>query len=474
MVLRMLILLCFLVFPFNLFSNAYIIPIKGTIDLGLSSFVKRAIEEAKQSNASAIILDIDTHGGRLDAVDQISSYISGAKPIPVIAFVRGKAWSAGALISLSCQKIYMAKGSSIGSAEPRRVSLFGSPEIDEKSISAVRAKFRSTAEENGHSPVLAEKMVDKDILLKMIEYEGITSAVKEEEYNIKKERVGEGKIRTVPAPVGFGRGKLLNLSAGEAKTLKLAYNVVDTVDDVIRGEGFSEYEVIKKTMNWAEAMVRFFTDPMVSSLLLTLGFLGLLSELRMPGWGISGTIGVIFLILFFWGHYLVGLANWIEIILFTVGVGLLILEIFITPGFGIAGISGIILIVTSLFLAMVKHPFKPEQFEITQAFYVITYALVGSILVWILTMRFLPRTHFWKRLILVTEQKKELGYTSEANRLKKYVGRTGIADTYLRPSGRIRIENELIDAETQGEFIENGNPVIVVKIEGSRVIVKEV
>jgi membrane-bound serine protease (ClpP class) len=470
----LLTLLLPLIFCSNLLSESvYVIPVKGTIDLGLSAFIGRSIGEAKQANAVAIILDIDTYGGRLDATDQIASFISDAKPIPVLAFVRGQAWSAGALISLACRYIYMAEGSSIGSAQPRGIGVLGAQELDEKTISAVRAKFRSIAEENGHNPSLAEKMVDKDIGLKLVEYEGTIKILKEEELQAKIKQVGEEKIRTLPAPIGFEKGKLLNLSAQEAKTLKLASAIVNTIEDIAKEQGWERYEFVQKQMNWAEIMVRFFTDPTVSSILIMLGILGIIYELQMPGWGISGTLGIIFLAIFFWGHHLVGLADWIEIILVIAGLGLLAVEIFITPGFGIAGISGIILTLGGIFLAMVRHPFEAPAHEITQALYVITYALVGSILMLILTTKFVPKTHFWKRVALLTEERAEQGYTTQVERLKMYVDKQGVADSYLRPSGRIKIGDELIDAETQGEFIDKGEIVKVIRFEGSRVIVKK-
>ncbi|MBU0548948.1 MAG: nodulation protein NfeD, partial [Candidatus Omnitrophica bacterium] len=221
-----------------------------------------------------------------------------------------------------------------------------------------------------------------------------------------------------------------------------------------------------------EALVRFLTHPLFSPLLLSLGFLGIMFELRMPGWGVSGTLGILFLALFFWGHYLVGLAGWTEMIILFLGVLLLLLEIFVIPGFGIAGISGIILILVGIFLSLVKQPFSAPQAQLNQAFYTLSFSIIltfsGIILLW----KFLPHTALWKRIILSYSETKKEGFRSSAD-LKSYLGKNGISLTALRPSGRAQIEAKTLDVITGGEFIDKDKKIKVIEVLGNKIIVSE-
>ncbi|MFH1777314.1 MAG: NfeD family protein [Candidatus Omnitrophota bacterium] len=454
----------------NSAEKIYIIPIKGVIDLGLSSFIKRSVEQAKEDNAAAIIFEIDTFGGRVDAAVDICTYISSSAPIPTYAYITNQAWSAGALISLACKEIYMATGSSIGSAEPRVSSPFGQQELsDEKTISAIRAKFKSIAEENNHSPNLAQAMVDKDIELKLVKIKGEPFILTPDEVEEKKLRLEENDI-VIEKNIS-PKDKLLNLTAQESKTLGLAKDIYPSREELLKHLELSTAEITETSPNWAEIVVRFLTHPILSSLLLMLGMMGLFFELRMPGWGVSGTVGLLCLALFFWGHYLVGLANWFDVLLFAVGIILIMLEIFVIPGFGFAGILGIISIIISLFLALIKHPLHFPTWEISHALYIIAYAFIGAFLIIILTLRFLPQTTFWKKFILAASEKKTAGFKSRDLPNEKYLGKIGKTTTVLRPSGKAIFDKELLDVVTDGEFIEKNTFVVIAKIEKNRIMV---
>lgn len=452
-------------------QKVYVIPIKGVIDLGLSGFVKRALEEAKENGASAVIFEIDTFGGRVDATVDICSYIEELGPIPTFAYVLGEAWSAGALIALASKSIIMTPGSSIGSAEPRISGMGSQQPTDEKTVSALRAKFKSIAEQNEHPGNLAMGMVDKDIELKKISIKGKTEIVTNEELQERKTKFRERDIKIIKTI--SAKGKLLNLTAEEALNLKLADKILSTREELLEFAQLKGAEVIESSLNWSEKLVRFLTHPVVSSLLLSLGSLGIIFELRMPGWGISGTVGAIALILFFWGHYLIGLANWTEIFLFLLGMILLILEIFVIPGFGIAGISGTALVLAAIFLALVKHPFEIPRRELIQASYTMVYSLIITFAVILLSFKFLPRSGLWKRLILTQQEKTGRGFRAAPSR-KIYLGKTGNTLCPLRPSGRAAFGNEMLDVISEGGFIEKDKEVKVVNVEGNRIVVSEV
>lgn len=453
-------------------APVYVIPVKGIIDLGLSGFIKRSLQEAKENHARAVIFEIDTFGGRVDAATDICRYIEDSPDIPKIAFIDDQAWSAGALIALACQRIIMSEGSSIGSAEPRISTGFNPEQTDEKTVSAISAKFRAVAEQNGHSPNLAAAMVDKDIILKKVKIDEQIFILTPEEIESKKSELGEENV-TILSTI-TEKGKLLNLSAQEAKKLNLASDIFSSRQAILKSMNWPEEAVVETSMSWSEVFVRFLTHPVVSSMLLTLGFLGLIFELRLPGWGIGGTLGLLFLALFFWGHYLVGLANWGELILFLAGVVLLLLEIFVIPGFGIAGILGIILLVASLFLALVKHPFHTPKPELMSAAYIISVALMATFVAAILLFRFIPHTSIFRKLILASEESKSKGYQIGEDKWKQYLNRTGRTLTLLRPAGRAVFGDEIVDVVTEGEFIDKDKLVRVIEIKGNHIVVTQV
>lgn len=448
----------------------YIIPVKGTIDLGLSGFIKRALNEARQNKAQAIILEIDTFGGRVDAAVEITYALEKVKPIPTVAFIDDEAWSAGALISLACEKIIMSPGSSIGSAEPRALGFGKTDELaDEKVVSAVRAKFKSVAQENNHPVNLALAMVDKDSQITQVKIKDEIKILNAQELEEAKSKYREKDIEVIK--IINPKGKLLNLTAKEAKGLGLAKEILSSKTQILEFLGLDKASLKEVKPNWSEALVRFLTHPIVSPLLLILGFLGIFFELQMPGWGISGTLGAIFLALFFWGHYLVGLAGWTELIIFFLGVLLLLLEILVIPGFGITGIAGIALIFLGIFLSLIKHPFSAPKIQIIQAFYTLSSVIIITFVMVVLTWRFLPKTGLWRRIILDFSETRKSGF-EPATSQEYYLGKTGKTLSALRPSGKAIVEGHTLDVITEGEFIDKDKEIKVIKVEGNKIIVK--
>lgn len=403
-------------------DEVYLVSIKGTIDLGLSSYVQRALEEAVLNKAKAVIIEIDTFGGRVDAAIQIRDGIINLN-MPTVAYIKNRAWSAGALIALSAKYIIMDKSASIGAAEPRPA--------DEKTISALRAEFASTAQSRGRPENLAAAMVDKDIEIENV---------------IEKD-------------------KILTLNAEQAIKLNFVDDNASSIEEVLNFLNLKDAKIVYIYPNWAENISRFVTNPVVSPLLLSIGFLGLIIEFWTLGWGIAGSMGLISLSLFFGGHIIAGLAGFETIILFAIGLLLLLAEVFLIPGFGLAGIGGAAAILASIFLTFGN---------IVQATYSILIALGLSIAGFFLLIRFIPSTRAWRKFILFTKQEKELGYTVGTKDLKRLTGKEGIAITPLRPSGIVEVNGKKLNALTRGEYVNSNTKIKIISVEGNKIVVEAV
>jgi len=447
----------------------FVVPIKegrgqmSMIDLGIANLVNRAIEEAEHQGARALIFEIDTFGGRVDSAVQIRDAIF-ATPIKTIAFIKNRAISAGALIALACQHIVVAPGSSIGAAEPVGIPIAPTggerQQLSEKEISYVRTEFAATAERNDHNKLLAIAMVDADVEL----YTRTTASGVE---------IIKGPLEEdTDAELLIAKGKILTLSAEDALRLGLAEHESSRIGDLLNLYNLSGARVVRTRMNWGEVVARFLTNPIVSGLLLTFGFLGIIYELKIPGWGISGTVGLICLALFFGAHLLVGLANWVELVLFALGIALLIAEVFFIPGFGIAGISGIACLLLAIYLALVKSPIPDYSWEVEQfrrAMYTIFWFMVALPIALVLTWKLLPRTPFYARIVQVSEERLDRGFT--AGSTESFMGKVGRTVTILRPAGRARFDGRLADVVAEGEFIPPDTQVRVVDVKGNRVVV---
>ncbi len=414
-------------------------PVEGLIDLGLAPFVQRVLDEAAQAGAAAVVLEINTFGGRVDAAVQIRDALLRS-PVRTIAFVDKRAISAGALIALSAQTLVMSGGSTIGAATPVLVGQGGdkAEPVGEKTVSYVRKEFRATAESRKRPPLLAEAMVDADVEI----------------------------------PGVIDKGKLLTLTTEEALTHKLIDLRADTLEDALQALGLGTPQIRRMSTNWAEDVVRFLTHPVVSSLLITVAMLGIIIELRTPGFGVPGGLGITSLALFFWGHWLVQLVGWEEVLIGAAGIVLLALEVLVIPGFGIAGLLGITAIVASLVLSLVGPGFTTD-FLLAAAGRVVL-ALVLALLASIVLLRFLPRLPFGRRLILQRGLKATEGYASAPESDARWLGMTGRASSPLRPSGIAEIDGHRVDVVSEGELIDAGQFIKVIRVDGNRVVVQRV
>ena len=415
----------------------YVVPVTGIIDLGLAPFLQRVLAQAARDSAAAVILDINTFGGRLDAAVAMRDALL-ASPVRTIAFINRRAISAGALISLAAERIAIADGGTIGAAMPVQGGAPGaeaSP-VDEKSVSYVRKEFRATADSRGRPPLVAEAMVDADVEI----------------------------------PGVIEKGKLLTLTTEEALTLKVADFRANSLDAVLSQIGLAGAEVRATSPNWAERVVRLLTHPVVSSILLSVAMLGILIEIRTPGFGVPGALGLASLALVLGGHWIVELAGWEELLLVGAGLALLAVEIFVIPGFGVVGAAGIAALLAGLAMSLIGAGATPAVMgaAIGRVAVSAAVAIVTSLIV----LQFLPRVPIGRRLMLETEMEATQGYASASERDLSRLGRTGHTLSPLRPAGFADIDGERIDVVSEGEMIEAGAPVVVTRVDGNRIVVR--
>jgi len=417
----------------------YVAPVEGTIDLGLAPFVQRVLDEAAEAGAAAVILDVNTFGGRVDAAVQIRDALLNAR-VRTIAFVNKRAISAGALISLAAESLVMAGGGTIGAATPVQMGQPGAAAqpVSEKTVSYVRKEFRATAESRKRPTLLAEAMVDSDV-----------------------------EIRGV-----IEKGKLLTLTTDEALKLKVADFRADTLESALEKLGLAGAQLRRASPNWAENTVRFLTHPVVGSLLITIAMLGIIIEIRTPGFGIPGALGIASLALFFWGHWLVQLVGWEELLLAGAGVILLALELLVIPGFGFAGVLGIVAILASLVLSLLGPGDTATVILLAagRVVFALLFALVASLVL----LRYLPRLPFGRRLILERGLASAQGYASAPASDARWLGKRGRASSPLRPAGIAEIEGERVDVVSDGELIDPGELIEVTRVDGNRIVVRRV
>ena len=425
----------------------YRVPIEGTIDLGLPPFIQRTLEDAESNEATAVIFDINTFGGRVDAATQIKDAILGAD-IPTIAFINRRAISAGALISLSCEKIYMTGGGLIGAATA--VDMTGK-KGSEKVISFMREEMASTAEKRGRSKKIARGMVDEELTFTHLVIGG--DSIKVDDIEGRKD------------------GKLISLTTEQALKYKIADGTAENMEALLDSLGYSSVKTIETAENWSEAIVRFLTNPVVASLLTTFGFLGILFELQSPGWGIPGFVGLACLILSLSASYIAQLATMSDMLFVLTGLALILLEVLVIPGFGIAGLGGIGLMIYGLYLLLL--PDVPVGEEVLgQAMDGFLIGIVGAIIGLVLLAKLMIKTKFWEQLTAPDTQKKEEGYSNTPG-WESLQGETGIADTDLHPSGWVRVKDQRIFVVSEGEFIEEGKEIKILSVDGNRVLVRE-
>ena len=410
-------------------SNAkvQVVQVDGVINAGMSHRIQRAIDDAHANGAHVLLLEIKTDGGVVDDANDIKDALR-TSGLTTIAYV-DRAWSAGALIALSCDKIYMAPESSMGAAEPVLIGGGGTTQpAGEKAISAVKAEFQSLAEAHHRDPQIAAAMVDPSLDLP-----GVKS-----------------------------KGHLLTLSAQQALKLKFVDGVADTPVAALEAAGVHGATLATTEPSLGERIAQFVTDPIVSGILLTIGFLGLFIEMQTLHL-VAGIIGVAALALFFGGHIIAGASNWVIIALFALGVVALLFELHVLPGHGISGLIGALLILASIVLAF------GAAFWFQGILY--TFAsLALAIIVFFVLLRWLPESAFVRRFAFAGAQSVAAGYAT-AKPLDYLVGKHGVAETYLRPAGVASIDGSRYQVQSRGDFIPAQTPIVVARVEGATIFV---
>lgn len=433
------------------------VPIQDTIDLGLAPYLQRVVNDAAQRNVAAVVLEINTPGGRLDAVLHMRDTLLQS-PVRTIAFVNTQAFSAGALIAIAADEIYLAPGAVMGAATP--IDGTGTA-ADAKTISVVRSTFRATAEERGRDPLVAEAMVDPDIVI-----DGLVA-----------------------------REQLLTLTTQQAQTVGYVDGVGATLNEVLAAAGLGDATVETTAPSLAEGVVRFLTSPAVASLLISLGVVLILADVYTTGFGLLGGAGIALLALFFWGHMLVGLAGWEGVVLVVLGVVLIGLEVLVIPSFGIAGIAGGAALLGGVWVSLISSDGATTA-DILRATYTVVGALALMMAGGIGIVRFLPRSRHFGALVLhaqvgrqnampapprpptrgewITGARLEPNDTPGSPRddTPSLIGMTGVALSDLRPSGFADINGLRVDVVTRGEYIQAGERVEVIADEGYRRVVR--
>ena len=462
----------------------YVVPIRGEINPSLTVFLRRSIETARNDDASHIVFDIDTFGGRVDSALQIANLIGSLNDITTIAYVMihpdgtGVSWSAGALISFASDAIYMAPGTSMGAAAPVLQSPEGGMTLaDEKTVSAVRTQMAALAEKNGYERAIALAMVDQDLEILEVTTNGMLRVLTRAEFETLMRRAGDADV-VEEGPVVSESGKLLTLTAGEMERYAVSSGTVSTRLELFDALGVADAKIVDLQPTTADELVAALTGAGFTSLLILAGILALFMEITSPGFGVPGTVAIVCFAIIFSSNFLLGTVGSGELLLFVVGVVLLILEIFIIPGFGVAGISGIAMIAISLILSMQDFVLPTFQWEwdlFHRNVLLVIGNIVGAFLAFGAVAYFMPKFTFFNRIALATAQATADGYsvqsTTESDTL---VGRTGVAVTTLRPSGKAEIGDDVLQVESEGEFIDANTSIKVIAVNGNRVIVRRV
>lgn len=427
----------------NLYSKksiVYQINLKEEISPGISRQFSKALNEAKSLNADLILIHMNTYGGLLDAADSIRTGLLNSK-IPSVVFIDNNAASAGALISIACNKIYMKTGSNIGAATVVNEQAEALPD---KYQSYMRSMMRSTAEARNRNPLIAEAMVDSRTKIT-----GINDS-----------------------------GKVLTFTASEALKNGYCEGIVENIPDLLFKEGYTNYKIEKFEPTLIDKIIGFLISPAISGILILIMLGGLYYELQHPGIGIPIILAICAAFLYFAPLYLDGLAeNW-EIIISVVGILLLIAEIFIIPGFGIAGISGILLLLVGLTTSLLRN----DGFDFSQVSSIAIYRSMAIVLasmaamlgVFIAGSKMLVASPVFSKMVLAENQPSAGGYTSASSELNSFIGEIGITQTVLRPTGKVTINNQSYFASSESGFIEEAAEVVVIKISGNLLIVKRI
>jgi len=456
------------------------IKLEGPLDTVMVSYLTRSLEQARQEKVNLIFLQINSQGGIETVGDNLADLVAAIKDMKTVAYVDDRATGVAALVPLACRDIVFKKSARMGDV---RQSISGRNgqlhDLNELVRSSLAKKSALLARQKGHPEAVAVAMVDPDA--EVIEAKdsktGASRLVLRSDLEVEHGRFQVIQTRKQP-------GSVLTVRGEDAASYGLGQVVND--DDELKGlYGLRGRAIRIDGPGWVDSLVTILTDPYVSWLLLFVGVFMLVIELKLPGIGLPAIISALAFLLFFWSHYLSGTADQLEIILFLIGLVCLAVEIFVFPGFGVFGMSGILLMLCSIVLASHTFIWPTQDYEYQELGHTLLQvtgmlAAVGGCA--IVLARYFPSLPFFNRLVLKPEPWTRVeGEDSQGRPLVEgyeslafLVGETGRTTSPLRPTGKARFGGYLIDVTADGAFVETDNLVEVVDVQGPRVIVKKV
>lgn len=473
------------------FEHALLIDVRGPIFGWFHWYLNHRLDMAKQRGVDLVILNLTSPGGDLEYSLELARRLRDVDWATTIVFVPEEAISGGAIISLGADRIYMQSGALIGDAGPIRMGADGQFEhAEEKIVSYLAEAIRELAEAKGRPGALAQAMVDRNLSV----YEWRDPASGELRFVTKQEAEADALELGPPVPE-TGQNRFLTVAADRAVELRLAESVFETEDDLFRAMQIDQ--VSRTAPTWIDSLVFMLNRPWFTALLLVCGLIGLYLELAAPGISVAGLSSMCCFGVFFWSHVLGGTSGWLEVLLFVLGVGCVICEMFVLPGFGVFGITGVFLVILSLVMASQDFvlPESPDQWnQLRWNLLVVLGSVLGVLLLFFGQLMLLDSLPGLSRLQLSTPEEPaggpqagdaatptftRLTQTSnaaeavEAQYESLAVGTIGVAESDLRPSGKILVGSRLIDVISEGSFVDAGSPVEIVKIEGNRIIARK-
>ncbi len=435
-------------------GKVYILPVRDNIAPPMVYLFRRGVKEAMEAGAGVLILDMETNGGRLDSTKEIIEILNQFKGLTV-TYVNGDAYSAGAFIAVATQRIYMAPQSVIGAAAPILMTPGGGIEqmpstVEAKMTSAVAARVRASAQKNGHDPQVVEAMINKN---KRLEIDG----------QVLNE---EGQILT-----------LTDIEAahqyGDPPKPLLSLGTVDTLESLVKQLGFDDAAVVRVEPTGAERLASWLN--ILSPLLLLIGIVGIYFEIKTPGFGLPGIVGLIAFALYFLGSYVAGFSGMEWLLVFILGLVLVVLELFLFPGTIVVGLAGAALMLVALVMAMVDvypgGPALPSPGQLQLPLAQILIAFLGAAgAVWLLGL-ILPKTNLYDRLVS-TSTSGDRGVDALARRQAAQLGRVGETLSPLRPGGKAQFGEDILDVISQGELVERGRKVRIIGHSASEAVVE--
>ncbi|MBU0729671.1 MAG: serine protease [Proteobacteria bacterium] len=452
-------------------QKVYVIPVSGDVEPGMNAFIKRAIEDHPHGQKAVYVFEMNTFGGRVDSALQIVDTLITVPRGRTIAYVTDKAISAGALIALACNDLVMKPHTTIGDCAPISFSNEGPKMMGEKFQSPLRAKFRTLARRNGYPPTLAESMVTDEMEVYLVVFKDRTVYLDKQEFDdlTQEERDGIVSKKTI-----VSKGELLTMDDAEALEYGFSRMTASSIEEMLGQFGINDYDLVRIEQSWSETFGRFVAA--FAPILLMIGMAALYTELKAPGFGVPGLIGIICLGLVFFNQYLVGLADYTELLLIVLGLVLMAMELFVLPGFGIAGTLGFLFIGAGMVLSfqdfVLPDPNLPWQGDILlNNILQVMGSFVLAFIFGLMAIRYmLPRLG---RVVDGPYLDETLAESKSSLDAFKNIrsGDRGTVITTLRPAGKVRIGTEVYDAITEGGFIDKGSEIQVIKLSGNRIVV---